>query len=235
MVVLVHGVVLGGRESWRAQRPMTERWTLLAPDRPGHGDSADAPQDFEPEAAALAEQLLREPVHVVGHSYGAVVAMLAAAARPDHVLSLTAIEPPATAVARGHPAVDAWDRELRALFAEAGALDERARLARFFAVAGVPHDAPDPLPAPLARGSRALIGARPPGEAELPLDCLRAAPFPKLVVSGGHMEPYETIADSLADATAGERAVIPGMAHLVQDTGAPFNERLERFLTASGR
>ncbi|WP_148106377.1 alpha/beta fold hydrolase [Amycolatopsis sp. WAC 01375] len=38
-VVLVHGVLLGGREAWRTQRPLTERWTLLAPDRPGCGKS----------------------------------------------------------------------------------------------------------------------------------------------------------------------------------------------------
>ncbi|WP_346135942.1 alpha/beta hydrolase [Lentzea roselyniae] len=48
-VVLVRGGVLGGRETWRAQRPLTERWTPLAPDRPDHGQSSPARQDFEPE------------------------------------------------------------------------------------------------------------------------------------------------------------------------------------------
>lgn len=57
-VVLVHGGVLGGRETWRAQRPLTERWTLLAPDRPGHGRTPGARQDFESEAQLLADQLL---------------------------------------------------------------------------------------------------------------------------------------------------------------------------------
>lgn len=53
--------LLGVRETWRAQRPLTERWTLVAPDRPGHGQSPPARQDFEPEAALIADQLLDEP------------------------------------------------------------------------------------------------------------------------------------------------------------------------------
>jgi pimeloyl-ACP methyl ester carboxylesterase len=64
-VVLVHGSVLGGRHAWRAQRPLTEHWTLLAPDRPGHGDTpADGRTDFERDGALIAEQLLDEPAHV---------------------------------------------------------------------------------------------------------------------------------------------------------------------------
>ena len=84
-MVLVHGGVLGGRETWRAQRPLTERWTLLAPDRPGHGQSPPARQDFEPEAALVADQLLDQPSHLVGHSYGGIVSMYAAcpAVRPS--------------------------------------------------------------------------------------------------------------------------------------------------------
>ncbi|MFK0250495.1 alpha/beta fold hydrolase [Amycolatopsis azurea] len=78
-VVLVHGVLLGGREAWRAQRPLTERWTLLAPERLGHGKSPDGVQDFEVDAGLIAEQVLDEPAHLVGLSYGAIVAMLAAA------------------------------------------------------------------------------------------------------------------------------------------------------------
>ena len=114
-VVLVHGGVLGGRETWRTQRPLTERWTLLAPDRPGHGQSPPARQDFEPEAALVADQLLDQPSHLVGHSYGGIVSMYAAAARPANVLSLTIVEPPSTAVARGVPAVDEYAAQISAL------------------------------------------------------------------------------------------------------------------------
>jgi pimeloyl-ACP methyl ester carboxylesterase len=73
-IVFVHGAILGGREAWRAARPLTEHWTVLAPDRPGHGNSPEGSSDFEPEARLVAEQLLDEPAHLVGLSYGAIVA-----------------------------------------------------------------------------------------------------------------------------------------------------------------
>lgn len=63
-IIFVHGGLLGGREAWRAQRPLTQRWTVLAPDRPGHGRSPQARTDFEPEAQLIAEQLLDKPAHL---------------------------------------------------------------------------------------------------------------------------------------------------------------------------
>lgn len=231
-VVLVHGVLLGGREAWRAQRELTQRWTLRAPDRPGHGRSPDARQDFEPEAALIADQLLDRPAHLAGLSYGAIVAMLAAARRPANVLSLTVIEPPATRVVRGDPVVDAWDARLAELLADPG--DDQKLLDRFFALAGVPMAVPDPVPDPLARGVAALRDVRHPGEAVLPLADLAAADFPILVVTGDHMPEYEIIGDAIAEATDAERAQVPGMGHLVPDVGAPFNTRLEAFLKAAG-
>ncbi|MFQ6325831.1 hypothetical protein ACLMAL_06795 [Nocardia sp. CWNU-33] len=62
-----------------------------------------------------------------------------------------------------------------------------------------------------------------------------AAGFPILVVSGGHRQAFEDICDAIAERTGGERAVCPGMDHLVSDTGAPFNELLEDFLERAER
>jgi pimeloyl-ACP methyl ester carboxylesterase len=231
---LVHGVVLGGREAWRAQRPLTERWTLVAPDRPGHGRSPDARQDFEAEAPLIADQFLTEQVHVVGHSYGAIVAMMAAASRPDSVKSLTLIEPPATRAARGNPVVDEWAERLDRMFSDPGD-DLSALLARFFELEGVPTPVPQPLPEALERGARALIGARPATEAELPMGAVAAAGLPCLVISGGHHDGYEAVCDAIAEHTDAQRTVIRGAAHLVPETGDPFNSRLEQFLLESER
>ncbi|WP_223885050.1 alpha/beta fold hydrolase [Nocardia colli] len=233
-VVLVHGGILGGREAWRAQRPLTERWTLLAPDRPGHGGTpAAGRQDFEPEARLLADQLLDRPVHLVGLSYGGIVSMYAAALRPEHVRSLTIVEPPLFGIARGNPAVDWVSAATRALIEDPD-LSPAAALARFFDVEGVPVALGEPVPRVLIDGMRRLQGARPPDEAAPPMELLRAADFPILVISGGHMESNEIICDAIAEQTGAERAVCAGMGHLVPDTGAPFNALLEKFFEQSG-
>ncbi|MEV6242515.1 alpha/beta hydrolase [Lentzea sp. NPDC051838] len=229
-VVLVHGGVLGGRETWRAQRPLTERWTLLAPDRPGHGQSPPARQDFEPEAALVADQLLDEPSHLVGLSYGAIVSMYAAALRPKNVRSLTLLEPPAAGVARGVPVVDAYGAATRAIV-ESG-VDPVEGLRRFFPIAGVPVEVPDQPHETLIKGMRQLLGARPPDEAEPPLAALREAGFPILVVSGGHSEANEIICDTIARESGARREVCRGRDHLVPE--APeFNALLEGFLTST--
>ncbi len=226
-MVLVHGAVLGGREAWRAQRPLTERWTLLAPDRPGHGQSPPARQDFEPEAALVADQLLDEPSHLGGLSYGAIVAMYAAALRPENVLSLTIVEPPSTAVARGNPVVDEYAAAIRAL-AESD-VDPVEGLRLFFRFAGVPVEVPDEPHETLLKGMRQLLGARSPDEAEPPLHALRDADFPILVVSGGHSEVQEIICDTIARESGASREICRGRDHLVPE--APeFNAVLERFL-----
>lgn len=230
-VVLVHGGVLGGRETWRAQRPLTARWTLLAPDRPGHGQSPSARQDFEPEAALVADQLLDRPSHLVGLSYGAIVSLYAAALRPSNVLSLTVVEPPCAGVARGVPVVDEFAAASRAVI-ESADLDPVEALRRFFPVAGVPVDVPVEPHETLLSGMRQLLGARPPDEAEPPLEALRAAGFPILVVSGGHSEANEVICDTIARETGAQRAVCRGRDHLVPEAPG-FNELLDGFLSVA--
>ncbi|WP_175583835.1 hypothetical protein [Amycolatopsis orientalis] len=51
-----------------------------------------------------------------------------------------------------------------------------------------------------------------------------------LVLTGDHRREYEIIADEIAKRTGAHRDVVAGMAHLVPDTGGPFNARLGTFL-----
>ena len=106
-VVLVHGSIVDARRTWRHQLGLAERWSLCVPNRPGFGASPPLGRgDFALEAPLIAE-LLEDGAHLVGHSYGAVIALLAAAQRPDAVRSLTVSEPGALRIARGDPDVDA--------------------------------------------------------------------------------------------------------------------------------
>ncbi len=57
-VVLVHGSIVGARQTWRKQRSLGASWTLVMPNRPGFGDSPPLERgDFEVEAELIAELL----------------------------------------------------------------------------------------------------------------------------------------------------------------------------------
>ena len=100
-VVLVHGAMLNAARTWSAQEELIERWRLILPDRRGFAPNPpDGPSDFERDADDLVD-FARTDCAPVGHSYGAVVALLMAAAAPDTVQSLTVVEPPVLQPARG--------------------------------------------------------------------------------------------------------------------------------------
>ena len=71
-----------------------------------------------------------------------------------------------------------------------------------------------------------LRRGRPIWEPELPIAELASAPFPKLVVSGGHHAGFDAICDDLAEQIGGFRITIVGAGHEVQFTGPPINEAL---------
>src|SRR5436305_2364172 len=106
-VVLVHGSIVDARRTWHHQLELADDWALSLPNRPGFaGSPAAGCGDFATEAPLVAE-LLAGGAHLVGHSYGAVIALIAAGARPGAVRSLTVSEPGCLHVASGRPEVDA--------------------------------------------------------------------------------------------------------------------------------
>jgi pimeloyl-ACP methyl ester carboxylesterase len=228
-LVLVHGSVLGGRGTWGTQRPLAERFELVVLDRPGFPPNPPADRiDFEPDAAWVAG-LLRPGDHLVGHSYGGVISLLAAAARPELIGSLTVIEPPATRVAMDTPAVAEFARLGAELWVNGPLEDPEAFLRAFLDAVGSAYAPPSPLPPELEQAARALTNERGPWEAEIPLDDLASARFPALVVSGAHHPAFDAICDVLERELDAERLVLPGYGHTVQ-RHPEFNDRLADFV-----
>lgn len=232
-ILFVHGDIVGAPLTWRKQRELAERWSLIIPSRPGFGESPPLERnDFEVEAPMFAE-LLGDGAHLVGHSYGAVIALLAAAERPLAIRSLTVSEPGSLRVAQGTPVVDEMIANGELLFSHAPEIPSEDFLRMFRGGAGSAYDTPEQLPEELMRGVELLKRERPSWEAEIPLEQLAAADFPVLVISGGHSPAFEAVCDVLADGLDAQRAVITGRGHTVPSTGAPYNRRLESFLTAA--
>jgi pimeloyl-ACP methyl ester carboxylesterase len=229
-VVLVHGSIVGPRQTWRAQRELAARWTLVQPHRPGFGASPPLPRgDFEAEAPLIAE-LLGDGAHLVGHSYGAVIALHAAALRPQAVWSLTVTEPGTLRIAAGDPQVEETIAHGEELYRRRAELGPRAFVQLFRSGVGSAHATPEQMPDWLARGAAHVMQERPPWESEPPLDALAAAAFPKLVISGRHSPVFETVCDVLAERIGAERATASGRGHSIPLLGEPYNALLEDFL-----
>jgi lipase len=105
---------------------LRRRWTVVAPDAPGHGATPwiPGPQYRVPDhltgAAAVLDALpqvngRRAPVVAFGHSMGALTAARLAAARPEAVTRLVLEEPARTTPRRAPstPAMRAWLRRLQ--------------------------------------------------------------------------------------------------------------------------
>ena len=232
-IVLVHGSVIGGRGTWAAQRALAARFELVLVERPGFPPNPPVDGVAFESVGALVAQLLEPGDHLVGHSYGGIVAMLAAASRPEGLRSLTVIEPPATRVAAGVPAVDSFASAGQELYASAVTGDPNVFLRAFLAAVGSPFDPPSPLPPDLEQGARALAVERGPWEADIPLAALGSTSFPKLVVSGAHLDAYDVICDVLERELGAERAVLPGYGHVVQ-RHPDFNGVLASFVERAG-
>ena len=232
--IFVHGSFGWGEETWAKQRPLAESHCLLLVDRRGFGGSpADGRVDFDRDANDLAE-LLGDGAHLVGHSYGGVASLLAAARRPEAVRSLTVIEPPAFGVARGHVVVEQFLEGVHDAMREAAdPSDYRRRFLRNFGFAATEQT----LEGRALEAARSSWQERSPAEAEIPFAALSGVRT--LVVRGdwatappGARERarviFHTVCDVLQRELDAESATFPA-AHNPQLLGRPFNERLLSF------
>jgi pimeloyl-ACP methyl ester carboxylesterase len=229
-VVFVHGSVVGAEESWRHQLPLAKRWTLKLVNRPGFAGSTPLERgDFDLEAPMIAE-LLGDGAHLVGHSYGGVIALCAAGLRPQAVRSLTVSEPGCLRVAEHEPAVAEAIAKGELLFARGHDLDPLDFLRLFRGGAGVTRETPPQLDAELLAGVRLLMAERPSWEAEPSWEALREQPFPKLVLSGRHSPVFEAVCDATAERLGARREAVSGRGHTVPACGEPYNTLLEAFM-----
>ncbi|QGX97393.1 alpha/beta hydrolase [Roseovarius faecimaris] len=237
---LAHSGAWGG-----LARHLSGALTMTAFDLPGHGRSAgwDGRGEVQGVAAGIAASFCEEPVDVIGHSFGATVALRLAVERPELVRSLVLIEPVWFRMAECDAAEVFADHVSRmAPYAAALEAGDRLEAARIFTGLwgdGTPWEAIPPAQAealaaqvPLVEaGAEALYGD--PGAMLERLGELRC---PVLLIAGSESPPViEAIHDGLAARIAqAERAVVVGAGHMVPITHAgQVSREVLRFLQTS--
>lgn len=98
-VILVHGSLSNSRQWRKLGERLRGAYRVIAPDlyacEPEPAASHQGTFSFEQDCAFVAQLVTqaRGPVHLLGHSYGGVVAIKVALMRPEALTSLTLIEP----------------------------------------------------------------------------------------------------------------------------------------------
>ncbi len=126
-ILLLHGWTLDRRQ-WRGQAPLTDRFTLVAVDRRGFGEStASADLAEEPaDVARVATALGLARYSIIGLSQGGKVALAHAAARPARLERVIAIGAPIDAELPVAP--EAVPAAAMAVLARAGKLADMRQL-----------------------------------------------------------------------------------------------------------
>lgn len=225
--LFVHGTMTWGEECFAEQRPLADEFALEVMDRRGFGDSPDvARSDWEVDAADVVELLGSAGAHLVGHSYGGVVALAAAVQRPAAVKSVVLIEPSALRIAAQLPVVAAALESNRAMFADGSPFC--GMTAEDYLRSGEELGYPVPeFTERRLRATRTAMAERPCWEAHFDLEPLAQAPVPKVVVTGTWEDAPTGYREStgealmacgafIAERIGGQLVRVPGASHMVQ-------------------
>ena len=230
-LVMVHGSWLDHGD-WDLVVPrLSGSFRVVTYDRRGHSNSEASPHQgsFDEDAADLAgliEALDCAPAHLVGHSSGAIIALLLAATRPELVRTLNLHEPPLFDLVAGDP-------EVQPLLAPVGAAlgavrqklerGEHRAAARQFAddvsfgpgtwEGGLTTEARERM---IRNASTFLDELRQPSRLRVDLDRLARFDRPVLLTEGAQSPRLRGLSmDGLARALPrADRRVLAGTAHL---------------------
>lgn len=196
---------------------------------PGHGlaEDYDESRDFADQAVEIAlDEMPSGPVPLIGHSFGAAVALRIAIERPYRVKSLVLVEPVFFAAVEGRWEYDKVKRDLASFHRKAEAR-EYATAVREFHKVWSKEDWND-LPGELKAYMMARIGLMPACDTLLFEDRsnllasgrLEALDMPVTFVDGGDSHPViaeiiSTIGDRIADA---EWVSVKGAGHMLPMT-----------------
>lgn len=230
-VVLLHGPGRPGAQWHLLAASLAQRCQVLAPDLYSGGGGEDqtaiAPPTLAGDAMRASEIMAQsgEPVHLVGYSYGAAVALRLALTRPDRVRSLTLIEPAAFHVLRSGPTVEWWLRDEIAeaavhIFEETGTAAGRPGHAQFVALWNGARIAPsyrnERFAARYGDFERVVLAFKSAVAEQTPLAAYHRVRVPTLILCGRNApRATRSVADLLAATMPNARQVsLDGAEHI---------------------
>ncbi|HVX29525.1 MAG TPA: alpha/beta fold hydrolase [Nitrolancea sp.] len=243
MVVMLHGIG-GAAAQFRAQLAgLADEFTAIAWDAPGYGDSDDPDgdwrmPDYARRLAALLDHLTPDPVHILGQSWGGLLAQEFYRQYPARVRSLILSDTFAGSVVRPEEQRDAiLQGRLDALATKTPAEMATARLPVL-----VTDDAPEAVKQEI---ETMLAAIHPSGYRQAAialhhtdfLDLLPKITVPTLVIAGEHdrvvaMEHSRQLAEGIPGARL---EVIAGSGHLSnQQKPDEYNAVVRAFLREVG-
>lgn len=244
-LVLVHGDFGDGLDAWGLFcRHVGQRYRTVVFDRPGFGEDIPATAYFTiPSDAAYIlgalNEMGRDSFHLVGHSYGGLVALEVAAQSPQTVRSLHLIEPPLLDLKVEEPAVREMEREIRAIHSDHDELGNEATTERFFAMLGASHVSDRLRGTPdwqrlVGYADRFVRSQLAGSYSQTVLDRLPTG-LPVGLYAGGRSHPVlRSIAYALAEAIpVAILTDVPSAGHAVQMSGQDFVEPLLALVEAA--
>jgi pimeloyl-ACP methyl ester carboxylesterase len=224
-LVLIHGGWTDHTTWSRLVAPLSQSFLVARYDRRGHsrserGAAHPTRRRHEDDLAALIERLDRAPAHLVGTSYGALIAIALAGRRPDLVRSVVAHEPPALDLVQ-LPEVEALFDSVRA---EIAAGDPAAATRRFFEEAVLGPGGWDLVPEPVQRASIANVQTfvdmlADPAWGALNVDDVSRFTGPMMITYGDAGPAWlPQIAMTVAERTGCPTPMIPGAGHTPHHT-----------------
>lgn len=219
--------------AWRGLAKQLPECSVMAPDMLSHGQSPDWDRqgDFAAQMDALLDPLLDEPMDVIGHSLGGVLALRLATRMPERVRSLTLVEPVFFALA-GIDAPDLAaqeDADMRPVFEALEAGDEPGAARIFNRMWGDTgtrwDDMPEQTRNALVRGIHVVQAGRSAVQDDhgiLSDARLSGLHMPVLLLRGGGSPPIvKAVNDGLARRLPNARSeAIPGAGHMLPITHA---------------
>jgi pimeloyl-ACP methyl ester carboxylesterase len=206
---------------------ITERHRLIVVDRRGHGTSPVDPRPYTiaGDATDVLEAVdLRDVAafHLVGHSYGGLVALEVARRAPERILSLHLIEPPYLSLLPDDPDVALLIERGRAILDHAEAWGAERTAAEFFAMLLGPIALADLQARPswsavVREAARSAYEEFPADYPPTALGEVRPTAPVHLYTGGRSNRGLQKLARTLAEAIPGARLVEePAATHAVQ-------------------